>query len=107
MPGDDLRRIRDENPSGRFRVGSIRLISGGSQNDYGYRIAVDQTGHAYVVGATQSTDMPHTNAFGMFFGNNGTNATNFDAFLTKFDINGIPVYTAQFGGTDNDSARGT
>lgn len=83
---------------------SYSTYFGGSQNDYGYRIAVDSTGNAYVVGATQSADMPHTNAFGMFFGNNGTNAINFDAFLTKFGVNGIPIYTAQFGGTDNDSA---
>jgi hypothetical protein len=82
---------------------SYSTYFGGSQNDYGYRIAIDHAGNAYVVGATQSADLPHTNAFGMFFGNNGTNAINFDAFLTKFGVSGIPIYTAQFGGTDNDS----
>ena len=89
-------------PNGRTL--SYSTYFGGSQNDYGYRIAVDQDRNAYLVGATQSADMPHTNVFGLFFGNNGTNAINFDAFLTKFGVYGNPLWTAQFGGTGNDSA---
>jgi hypothetical protein len=76
---------------------------GGSQNDFGYRIAVDNSGNAYVTGTTQSPDFPHTNGFNLFFGENGTNAINFDAFLTKINPAGKPVYSAQFGGTDNDA----
>jgi hypothetical protein len=76
---------------------------GGSQNDFGYRIAVDSSGNAYVTGATQSPDFPHTNNFGLTLGEDGTNAINSDAFLTKLDANGQPDYSAQFGGTDNDA----
>ncbi len=76
---------------------------GGSQNDYGYRIAVDGAGNAYVTGSTQSSDFPHTNNFGLTLGEDGTNAINSDAFLTKFDANGQLAYSAQFGGTDNDA----
>jgi hypothetical protein len=89
-------------PNGRSLVYSTFL--GGSENDFGYRVAVDASGSAYLAGATQSTDFTHTNAFGLRLGNNGTNAVNFDAFLTKFAFNGKPEYSAQFGGTDNDVA---
>ena len=88
-------------PDGKSLAYSTYL--GGSQNDFGYRIALDAQGNAYVTGATQSADFPHTNSFGIALGNNGTNAINFDAFLTKLDISGTPVYTAQFGGTANDA----
>ncbi|HTL16803.1 MAG TPA: SBBP repeat-containing protein, partial [Patescibacteria group bacterium] len=89
-------------PNGRSLVYSTYF--GGTQNDFGYRVAIDLSGNAYLVGATQSADLPHTNAFGLTLGNNGTNAINFDAFFTKFHANGQPEYTAQFGGTANDSA---
>jgi hypothetical protein len=76
---------------------------GGSQNDYGYRIAVDGSGTAYVTGTTQSPDFPRTNSFDLTLGEDGTNAINFDAFLTKLDPSGQPVYSAQFGGTADDA----
>jgi hypothetical protein len=89
-------------PNGKTLVYSTYF--GGSQNDFGYRIAVDGGGNAYLAGTTQSADMPHTNAFGLHLGNDGTNFINFDAFLSKFGVNGQPIYTAQFGGTLNDAA---
>ena len=51
---------------------------GGKKNDYGYGLAVDPAGNAYVVGQTSSKDFPLvTNAFQPFL--NGKN----DAFVTK------------------------
>jgi hypothetical protein len=50
---------------------------GGKKNDYGYGIAVDPAGNAYIVGQTASTDFPATNAFQTF--RNGAS----DTFLTK------------------------
>jgi hypothetical protein len=76
---------------------------GGSQNDYGYRIALDSSGNAYVTGATESPDFAHSDSFGLSIGEDGTNAINFDAFLTKLDTGGKPVYSAQFGGIANDA----
>jgi beta-propeller repeat-containing protein len=50
---------------------------GGKKNDFGYNLAVDPAGDAYVVGQTASKDFPLTNAFQPFL--NGKS----DAFLTK------------------------
>jgi hypothetical protein len=50
---------------------------GGKANDFGYNIAVDPAGTAYIVGQTLSRDFPLTNAFQPF--RNGQS----DAFLTK------------------------
>jgi hypothetical protein len=49
----------------------------GKGNDFGYDIAVDPTGNAYIVGETDSKDFTLTNAFQPF--RNGKK----DAFLTK------------------------
>ena len=76
---------------------------GGQENDYGYRIALDSSRNAYLTGATQSTNFGHADVFNLTLGEDGTNAINFDAFLTKLDTNGIPAYSAQFGGTANDA----
>lgn len=76
---------------------------GGEQNDYGYRLALDSSRNVYLTGTTQSTNFPHANLFNLPLGEDGTNIINFDAFLTKFDTNGIPAYSAQFGGTFDDA----
>jgi hypothetical protein len=88
-------------PNGRSFVYSTYL--GGDANDYGYRIAVDTSANAYVTGATQSTNFPHSTSFNLALGENGSNASNFDAFLIKLDGTGKRIYSAQFGGTANDS----
>jgi hypothetical protein len=91
-------------PTGQGLAYSTYL--GGSQNDFGYRIAVDSFGNAYVTGTTQSADFPHTNSFNLSLGENGTNAVNFDAFLTKLDVNGQLASSTQFGGNGNDAGWG-
>jgi hypothetical protein len=91
-------------PNGNYLVYSTYL--GGAQNEFGYRVAIDNSGSAYLAGTTQSSDFLRTNSFVLGIGENGTNAINFDGFLTKFNPAGLPEYSAQFGGTDNDVAWG-
>ncbi len=61
--------------------------------DYGYGIAVDTTGNAYIAGVT--------------LGNlAGPSAGYADAFLAKYDTSGIQVWTRQFGTADDDAGFG-
>ena len=69
---------------------------GGSGFDYGYGIAVDGDGNAYVTGGTQSSDFPLLNAYDSSY-NGGS-----DAFVTKLSSNGVLVYATYLGGSDND-----
>lgn len=71
---------------------------GGSQDDSGEGIAVESDGTAYVVGTTTSPDLPPPLI--------STYAGNGDAFVTKLDPNGIPVFTTYFGGGAEDSGQG-
>jgi len=71
---------------------SIRL--GGKDNDYGYGIAVDPLGNAYIVGQTLSTNFPTLNA--RQTKRNGTN----DAFLAKILLN-TPTLTITSPSADN------
>ncbi len=57
---------------------------GGNNNDFGYGIAVDQLGNAYVVGQTLSTNFPTLNARQTI--RNGTN----DAFLAEITLTVLP-----------------
>jgi hypothetical protein len=66
---------------------------GGSADDFSNGIAVDSTGHAYVVGITDSPDFPLA-----ILG--GYGATQFRMFLTKLDATGSTLLFADyFGGT--------
>ena len=73
---------------------------GGSGNDYGYGVAVDSSGNAYVTGYTGSTDFPMQYAF------QGTYAGNYDAFVAKIseladsDGDGLTDYEEAVLGTD-------
>ena len=89
------------NPKGTALVYSTYL--GGTSYDYGYGIAVDGAGNAYVTGYTASSDFPTTpGAFQTTYaGGNG------DAFVTKLNPKGTAlVYSTYLGGSDSDGGYG-
>jgi hypothetical protein len=87
-------------PSGSALIYSTFL--GGFQNDYGYSIAVDNLGAAFITGHTFSTNFPvTTGAFDL--SPNG----NLDAFATKLSPTGSSLnYSTYIGGIDNDFSYG-
>jgi hypothetical protein len=87
------------NPSGTALVYSGFL--GGSGWDYGYGIAVDASGNAYVTGWTSSSDFPAV--VGPDLSYNG----NDDAFVAKVNPSGTAlVYAGFLGGSYYDVGRG-
>jgi Beta-propeller repeat/Putative binding domain, N-terminal len=76
---------------------------GGNNSDFGYGIAVDSSGNAYVTGSTPSTNFPTTNplqASNLGFG-------DLDAFVTKINASGSArVYSTYLGGGGPDNGRG-
>ncbi|MBI4570945.1 MAG: SBBP repeat-containing protein, partial [Chloroflexi bacterium] len=73
---------------------------GGTNDDYGYDIAVDAGGNAYVTGYTQSTDFPSAGGFDTTLG--GT-----DAFVTKVNAAGASLaWSSYLGGASNDYGYG-
>jgi len=74
---------------------------GGSNNDYGWGIAVDSQGAAYVTGYTWSTDFPTQNAY------QGSNPGPYNVFITKVNSAGDAlVYSTYLGGSSDDCAWG-
>ncbi|MCB1045421.1 MAG: SBBP repeat-containing protein [Acidobacteria bacterium] len=73
---------------------------GGTHNDLAYGLAVDATGHVYVVGATGSTDFPTTP--GAY---DTTNDSFGDAFLCKINPTGTALdFSTLLGGTSTEFA---
>lgn len=75
---------------------------GGSQQNVGTAIAVNESGEAYVTGSTYSSDFPVTT---------GTlqphNAGDMDAFIAKLSADGSHLlYSTYLGGSGEDEARG-
>jgi len=91
------------NPTGSALVYSTYL--GGSGNDYGYGIAVDTLGNAYMTGVTFSTDFPTTpGAIQTTFGGGGGFFRGGDAFVTKLNPTGSAlVYSTYLGGLGSDT----
>jgi hypothetical protein len=74
---------------------------GGSDVDYGFAIALDQYGNAYVTGSTQSTNFPTVNPIQSGYSGNG------DAFVAEVNTQGtVLVYSTYLGGTSADSGQG-
>src|SRR4051794_39731790 len=72
---------------------------GGSRTDTGQSIAVDAAGNAYVTGRTESPDFPVLRAMQpRLRGHNCQGEPCHDAFVTKLDARGRPVYSTFFGG---------
>jgi hypothetical protein len=74
---------------------------GGSSADYGEGIAVDNSGNAYLIGYTSSTNFPIMNALQPAYDGNQ------DAFVTKLNPNGSAfVYSTYLGGSGTDYGYG-
>jgi hypothetical protein len=87
------------NPAGSALLYSTYL--GGSADDYGFGMALDASGDAYVTGTTSSPNFPTTaGAFQTIFGG----ASLFgDAFVSKLNAGGSAlVYSTYLGGSNDD-----
>ena len=72
---------------------------GGKNDDFGFGIAVDSTGEAFVVGSTTSIDFPLANPLP------GANPGFPTAFVTKLNSTGSAlIYSTYLGGGANDQA---
>src|SRR4051812_27970997 len=98
------------NPSGTKLVYSTFI--GGSNFEFGRRLAIDGAGNAYVTGQTKSSNFPTTQgAFDRTLNippNCPRCATdNTDGFVTKLNATGSALlYSTYLGGTDYDDPRG-
>jgi hypothetical protein len=76
---------------------------GGSGDEYGWAIAVDGAGNAYVTGVTGSTTFPGVTGSSIQPANGGGD----DAFVTKINATGTAiVYSTFLGGSGSDGGKG-
>jgi hypothetical protein len=91
-------------PSSPLVIDPVLVYStllGGDDVDQGQRIAVDESGHAYVAGFTTSSNFPTVSPLLAEW-----NAAN-DVFVTKMSIDGSGlVFSTYLGGSDLDEAYG-
>jgi len=67
---------------------------GGAAGESGRAIAVDDVKNAYITGSTFSTDFPTVSPF-----QGALRGTADNAFVTKLDPSGTPIYSTYLGGT--------
>ena len=89
----------------KLNAGGTALIYstylGGSGSDYGYAIAIDGEGAAYLAGYTNGESYTTPNAY------QAVNAGGYDGFVTKLDPTGTGlVYNTLIGGAGDDKAKG-
>jgi hypothetical protein len=95
--------VSELNAAGSALVYSTYL--GGSGFDFGYGIAVDSSGNAYITGATISTDFPTVSPYQGICG--GCYKGDGDAFVAKLNAGGSAlVYSTYLGGSNNDGGSG-
>ena len=72
---------------------------GGSGDDYGTAIVVDDTGSAFLTGYTYSSDYPTLNPF-------QSRQANADVFVTRLSVSGSSlIYSTYLGGTDSEQGN--
>lgn len=79
---------------------------GGKGNDYGYAIAVDPAGNAYITGSTASLNFPVIPVPPLCVVVQCANLGGVDAFVTELNPAGFPVYSTYLGGAGNDYGYG-
>jgi hypothetical protein len=88
------------NPGGSALVYSTYL--GGTAPDFGFGIAVDSSGNAYVTGYTYGFNFPTASPLQAFLGGGG-----YDAFVAKLNPGGSAlVYSTYLGGSAEDQGFG-
>jgi hypothetical protein len=93
------------NPAGTALVYSTYL--GGSSGDYGYGIAVDGSGDAYVTGFTNSTNFPVTSGAYQTANHSTNTGGRQNAFVTKLNPTGTALmYSTYLGGNFTDWGYG-
>ena len=82
-------------------------LLGGSGEDDGADIAVDDSGNAYLTGRTSSADFPRINQIpGACQGGCGS-GSSFDVFVAKINVAGSAlVYSSLLGGSSDDEGTG-
>ncbi|MDD4029473.1 MAG: SBBP repeat-containing protein, partial [Caldisericia bacterium] len=96
------------NPSGTELLYVTYL--GGTFEDYGNSIAVDEGGNAYVTGTTSSTDFPMDQTIGgpsaPGYDKTYNGGYGYDAFVVKLNPSGTELlYATYLGGTSHDSGN--
>jgi hypothetical protein len=98
--GDSDAFVTKINPAGSALVYSTYL--GGGQDEYGFGVAADTAGNAYVTGQTFSINFPTMNPLQPLYGGGDGNA-----FVTKINATGSAlVYSTFLGGSDRDLGNG-
>jgi hypothetical protein len=97
--------VSELNPAGSALIYSTLIggsgNAGGDGGNYGYGIAVDNSGSAYVTGYTGSNDFPLLNNFDPGYGSNG------DGFVTRFNPAGSGlIFSTYLGGSNLDQGQG-
>jgi hypothetical protein len=93
------------NPAGSALFYSTYL--GGGSDDFGFGIAVDTSGNAYVTGSTYSSDFPTTAGAFQTTPGEGHGGGYDDAFVVKLNAVGkVLVYSTYLGGGGDDVGYG-
>jgi hypothetical protein len=74
----------------------------GNADDYAVDCAVDRLGNLYVTGFTASSDFPTQLLAGAYI--DSTKSTGTDAFLLRFNSQGVRQWATLYGGNSNDFA---